>query len=588
MKTWVIITLVSIVLASVGTAVALIVIYLKKRSKLVASNAYHQSVVDQGVVTQALATQTQIVQNATDISGQEIEDAQDGQDGAFLEFSQTNRELQDLQQNLAEASAATEALRAKQTAEDMSDKAEQALEVAQKDLSFYQKTKATISANTTKAIQSITEDLNNQAAALASFKKDLQQKTVQEASLVNNPSVIPPTLDNKPSVRTVWDAAVQFLVMSPPADVAIKQLAEIYEITTQDAADLSQAAMEYTRPSTCEFITRISVEDKWICPDGWTDTGRNWGDVDGAKQCARGPCPALAPNACGYTKRVAKDGGFGCPVGYKDTGRPASSDYQCSIGPCGATPNDPLPPAPVPAPVPIPPPAPTPAPSPRPPASCPEFQVMSNGQCVCDAKNGLVWDGTNCVCNYDGGFEWNEKTRKCVKSKAPAPSPKPSPNPSPPSGGCPSGGWKDAWGSVYTSYPAPGSKEYDEYSGGKYLGLFAYINGKKSEDWVKSNNIASVFNSKNGRNESEMKKNYAGKDIWVRNKKNGNCMKVKIVDTCGDGDCKGCCTRNANKSKSGMLIDLEKYTAKKFYGSGYTEEKGEPSNFEAMEWRFVD
>jgi hypothetical protein len=36
-----------------------------------------------------------------------------------------------------------------------------------------------------------------------------------------------------------------------------------------------------------------------------------------------------------------------------------------------------------------------------------------------------------------------------------------------------------------------------------------------------------------------------------------------------------------------MLIDLEKYTAKKFYGSGYYETKGEPANFEALEWQFA-
>ncbi|AGE56031.1 hypothetical protein ATCVMO0605SPH_588L [Acanthocystis turfacea Chlorella virus MO0605SPH] len=85
-------------------------------------------------------------------------------------------------------------------------------------------------------------------------------------------------------------------------------------------------------------------------------------------------------------------------------------------------------PTPTPAPRPTPTPAPRPTPAPKP--SCPEFQVMSNGQCVCDEKNGLVWDGKNCVCNYDGGYEWNEKSRKCVKSKTPAPSPSP-----PPSGG---------------------------------------------------------------------------------------------------------------------------------------------------------
>ncbi|ABT16651.1 hypothetical protein ATCV1_Z517R [Acanthocystis turfacea chlorella virus 1] len=608
MKTWVIITLVSIVLASVGTAVALVIIYLKKRSKFVASSAYNQSVVDQGVVTQALATQTQIVENAVDIVGQTLDDAQGIQDGAFSEFSQTNRELQDLQQNLAEASTASEALQALQTAEDTSVKADKALQGAQQDLSFYNKTRDTIATNTSNAIQTITQDLKKQAAALASFKKDLQEKTVQQANLVNNPSVTQPTLDNKPSIRTVWDAAIQFLIMSPPPDVALKQLAEIYDITTQDANELAKAAKEYVQPSKCEAITRISVGGQWVCPDGWTDTGRNWGDVDGATQCTRGPCPPLSPNACGYAKRVAKGNGFACPTGYKDTGRPATSIYQCSIGPCGPTPADPIvddggddgdwgnggddggddsePPSPAPRPTPAPKPTPAPAPRPTPapkPVSCPEFQVMSNGKCICDPNpaNGVTWDGKNCVCDYNAGFTWNEKTRKCVKSAAPKPSPSPS------GGGCPSGGWKDAWGSVYTSYPAPGSKEWDEYSGGKYLGLFAYINGKKSEDWVKSNNIASVFNSKNGRNDNEMKKNYAGKYIWVRNKKNGNCMKVQIVDTCGDGDCKGCCTRNANKSNSGMLIDLEKYTAKRFYGSGYYENNGEPANFEALEWQFA-
>ena len=173
MKTWVIITLVSIVLASVGTAVALVVIYLKKRSKLVASSAYNKSVVDQGVVTQALATQTQIVQNAVDIVGQTLDDAQGGQDGAFSEFSQTNRELQGLQQNLAEASAASEALQALQAAEGTSAKADTALKGAQQDLSFYNKTRDTVATNTSKAIQTITQDLKKQAEALASFKKDL-------------------------------------------------------------------------------------------------------------------------------------------------------------------------------------------------------------------------------------------------------------------------------------------------------------------------------------------------------------------------------------------------------------------------------
>jgi hypothetical protein len=70
---------------------------------------------------------------------------------------------------------------------------------------------------------------------------------------VNNPSIVPPSLDDKPSIREVWDAAIQFLIMSPPpADVAVKQLAEIYDITVKDAEDLKTAAAEYSKPSMAQ------------------------------------------------------------------------------------------------------------------------------------------------------------------------------------------------------------------------------------------------------------------------------------------------------------------------------------------------
>jgi hypothetical protein len=38
---------------------------------------------------------------------------------------------------------------------------------------------------------------------------------------------------------------------------------------------------------------------------------------------------------------------------------------------------------------------------------------------------------------------------------------------------------------------------------------------------------------------------------------------VNALDTCGDWDCTGCCTRNAN---SGVLIDLEKNAARALFG----------------------
>jgi hypothetical protein len=41
-----------------------------------------------------------------------------------------------------------------------------------------------------------------------------------------------------------------------------------------------------------------------------------------------------------------------------------------------------------------------------------------------------MWDGKNCVCDYNRGFEWDERSRKCIKKSSPSPAPKPSPAPS--------------------------------------------------------------------------------------------------------------------------------------------------------------
>lgn len=37
---------------------------------------------------------------------------------------------------------------------------------------------------------------------------------------------------------------------------------------------------------------------------------------------------------------------------------------------------------------------------------------------------------------------------------------------------------------------------------------------------------------------------------------------ILVADTCGDSDCGGCCTTNANTSPSKFLIDMEKNTLK--------------------------
>jgi hypothetical protein len=85
--------------------------------------------------------------------------------------------------------------------------------------------------------------------------------------------------------------------------------------------------------------------------------------------------------------------------------------------------------------------------------------------------------------------------------------------------------------------------------------LFAGVSGKKSYDWVKSNNIVAFYDS-NDRNGANWKKNYANQKIVLTTSK-GKKFEATILDTCGNTDCNGCCYRNAN---GGYLVDLEYYT----------------------------
>ena len=125
--------------------------------------------------------------------------------------------------------------------------------------------------------------------------------------------------------------------------------------------------------------------------------------------------------------------------------------------------------------------------------------------------------------------------------------------PAPPSGGV----WKKARNTFYNSYPAPGSNECKNYNGCAWAGQFAY-GGKKSEEWVKANNIVAFFDKSAG-NAGALK----GKQIRLR--KNGKEFIASVLDTCGDSDCSGCCSKNA--AQTGYLVDLEKHTCIRELGS---------------------
>lgn len=151
-----------------------------------------------------------------------------------------------------------------------------------------------------------------------------------------------------------------------------------------------------------------------------------------------------------------------------------------------------------------------------------------------------------------------------------------------PSGG---GSWKKATATWYSSYPEcchdknADQTECDDYSGCKYEGQFAAFDGKKSKDWVQSNNIVAFYEAPNSSNRKNWDKKWKNKKLRIRNPKNGKTLDVTVVDTCDDDDCKGCCSKNAQKN-GGYLIDLEKNTAKRFYG-------GKVEDMSAIEWQVL-
>merc|ERR1712072_783008 len=76
--------------------------------------------------------------------------------------------------------------------------------------------------------------------------------------------------------------------------------------------------------------------------------------------------------------------------------------------------------------------------------------------------------------------------------------------------------------------------------------------GQCSLEWVQTNNVISFF-STNG-----VHLQYKNQSIRVMAR--GKTIDVRVVDTCGDHDCNGCCSTNANASGSGYLVDMEWFT----------------------------
>jgi hypothetical protein len=124
----------------------------------------------------------------------------------------------------------------------------------------------------------------------------------------------------------------------------------------------------------------------------------------------------------------------------------------------------------------------------------------------------------------------------------------------------PTGTWRTANLTNFTSYPDPNSDECVNYNGCLWAGQFAFVDGKQSESWVQSHNIIAVHSKDAGV--------YKLKTLRLR--QGTKQIDVKVYDMCSDSDCNGCCTENCRET--GFLVDIEKYTMQRFgSGSGIVE-----------------
>ena len=87
------------------------------------------------------------------------------------------------------------------------------------------------------------------------------------------------------------------------------------------------------KKSTCQFQKRELVNGEWKCAPGWRDTGKQWGQPEGDKQCE--VCNTAPVDGCEYgTRQQQSNGEYWCPSGWRDTGNHWSlgnhGDKQCA------------------------------------------------------------------------------------------------------------------------------------------------------------------------------------------------------------------------------------------------------------------
>ncbi len=112
--------------------------------------------------------------------------------------------------------------------------------------------------------------------------------------------------------------------------------------------------------------------------------------------------------------------------------------------------------------------------------------------------------------------------------------------------------WHSANLTYYSSYPDPNASECRSAAECPWMGQFKGLADKKSEAWVKQNNIIAVHS----RDYEWLK----GKTLKI--KQGSKEINATVYDECSDSDCNGCCSTNLGSEN--FLIDMEKNAMLRF------------------------
>ena len=293
MQTWVTITIIIVVLAALSAAGGLTYFFIKKRSQRRAGDAYTKSLIDEALLAENLTKQQKVVADLQTTISNSNARTEEEQQALMLQLAESQKELEQLKNNVTLAVQATNSLSRVKNATINKSMVDAAKETTAAELKALEEKNKVANKTTVDALNFTTSELVKQAADLKAFKTSLQSDAMKLAAEVGNPSILPPELPDasKPSVRTIWDAAVSKVATAEDKDLAIKQLSELYRIVGADADELVDAAEQLNEtPIVCERITKIQFDNQaYGCPSGWNVFG---------DQCYRGPCdnsPTPAP-----------------------------------------------------------------------------------------------------------------------------------------------------------------------------------------------------------------------------------------------------------------------------------------------------